>query len=69
MTRNFFETEVEFTSELTTFSTFLKKAGSKNFSVNKSNVISRNTESRDNRIRVLKSTPNNHKYKQYSIPA
>lgn len=66
MARNFLETETEFQSELKIFNTFLKKAGYKNFSATKSNVISRNTESRDNKIRVLKSTPNKHKYKQIS---
>lgn len=69
MARNFLETETELNSEILTFSTFLKKAGSKSFPANKSGVISRNTENRDNKIRVLKSTPNTHKYKQYSIPA
>lgn len=69
MTRIFFETETEFQQDFITFYAFYKKSGSKNFSINKSNVISRNTESRDNKVRVLKSTPNNHKYKQYSIPA
>lgn len=69
MARNFLETETEFQQDFITFYAFYKKAGSKNFSATKSNVISRNTESRDNKIRVLKSTPNTHKYKQYSIPA
>lgn len=69
MARNFLETEIEFNTEISTFNTFLKKAGSKSFPANKNGVISRNTESRDNKIRVLKSTPNTHKYKQYSIPA
>ena len=66
MARNFLETEEEFSTEILTFNTFLKKAGSNSFSANKSGVISRNTESRDNKIRVLKSTPNTHKYKQIS---
>lgn len=66
MARNFFEAETEFIHDIVTFSTFLKKAGNKNFPVTKSNVISRNTESRDNKIRILKSIPNAHKYKQIS---
>lgn len=69
MTHNFLETETELKQDFITFYAFYKKAGNKSFCANKSGVISRNTESRDNKIRVLKSTPNTHKYKQYSIPA
>lgn len=66
MARNFLETETEFQSELKTFNIFLKKVGNNNFSATKSSVITRNTETRDNKLRVLKTTPNKHKYKQIS---
>lgn len=69
MARNFLETETDFQQDFITFYTFLKKAGANNFFASKCNVISRNNESRDNKIRVLKSTPNKHKYKQYSLSA
>lgn len=69
MTMNLLESEAEFQQDFISCYTFLKNTGSQNLSVAKINVISRNTEYRNNKVRVLKSTPNTHKYKQYSIPA
>jgi len=52
MTLNFLETETE---------------NNKLHAVCKSAVISRNTENRNNHIRVLKNKFNEHKYKQFYI--
>jgi len=72
MTNNLLETESfsEIKSEMVTYNSFLKKAvESKNLPIGRNGVISRNTENRNNKVRVLKSKPCEHKYKQYYISA